>query len=376
MPLASYTCLSMVYFLCSVIGSFGNTITIYSIVNEMNLTPTIVINDLFLLSMAIADLMVSFIGQPLIGFYLVISSTAGHKEIIRCIFSILIGFSLTSLYLMTGERVMKITVPNKHDEWLEEKRIKFIVGLTWTLQILFQTTSFYSQAIFTGFNVLNSFGTLICLIVSYVLILRKYKSSKNVILRLQANESTPSTNHEESEQISKKDILPQQLIDNIPPINHKNEQATEDSSSKTTSTDGPKSTPSLNHIKVQKTREEKKLSKRVLSILSVHFLSIIGSIPIMISKSITGKENLTLFIVALILSCNSTIDPFLYILSVEKFQRRARQFFGKRSVVPIEQPRTRTGKMHRFNKVGFLTEKAKATPVSSAQICEPSMLLF
>ena len=98
--------LCIVYFTFSVIGTSGNIVTIYCIAKEISSTPIALIADKFLLSLTIADLLVSIIGQPMMGVYLIIGNTR-YRTIIRCLFGTMIGFSLSSLCLMTAERMIK-----------------------------------------------------------------------------------------------------------------------------------------------------------------------------------------------------------------------------------------------------------------------------
>ena len=215
-----------------------------------------------------------------------------YSNVTRFVFGTFIGFSLSSLCLMTVERVIKIRLPEKHETWLAEGRIKYIVALSWLVQILIQVTSFFSSPLFLGFNILNSFGTLVCLVVSYVFILRSYRSSRKEILEKMKNKDKLSTDDGHENQASP---------------SSKNDDTAE----------------------IQSIREERKLLKRVLLLLTVHFVSIFASIPALIFKVEDKIEVTTLFIVTLILSCNSTINPYLYILRVDKFKRRARKIFRK-----------------------------------------------
>ena len=157
-------------FLCSmlgvasVVGTFGNTLVLLSVIRFDNLKD---IPDLFIFSLSLSDLMVTALYQPLKAYrlthlqaisinkpYLAFSSFLGHFPLIA---------SITNMFGVTVERLISIRFPLKYDLFATRRRAIVILICIWIFSVTYgaiESRYYFSKMYVTMYFILTIVGTV------------------------------------------------------------------------------------------------------------------------------------------------------------------------------------------------------------------------
>eukprot|EP00111_Clytia_hemisphaerica_P024620 TCONS_00072580-protein len=287
--------ISIGHFVLTFVGGSANLIAIWCLYKETMSFSSIEDHNIFILSLAISDLLVSLVYQPLSGIQFVIGRPI-QASVIRYISGVLLSMSLLNLSLLSLERVIKITLPNKHDSWMEKGKIIKLILMCWVLEGIIYSTSFFYPTLFGITIMLHVVGTLLILIISYTLVYRQERRSTKILASFSTSKCQSS--------------------------NPSNSQA------------------SNSTIKQTKNRE-RRLIKNVLTLLLTHFVFVVIILIIVGSAISTADDpkqrDFAFFLGVLIATVNpSCVNPIFYVFRTKKNRKRVLNIFccRKKRVVP------------------------------------------
>ena len=292
---------SIGHLVLSFIGGSANLIAICCLYKETTAFTDLEAPDTFILSLAISDLLVSVIAQPAAGIYYALGRPSYYLVgLLRYLYCLLFSMSLLNLSLLSLERLIKIVLPNKHDVWMENKKIVKVIVVCWLFEGAIHSTSFYLPMLLGIIQMLHVVGTLVVLIVCYVLIYRQQRISTNLVVSFHPGSNTtgepPSATIEQN--------------------------------------------PNITQSKIR----ERRLIKKVLTLLLIHFVFIVISIVVVAGAIATfdalDQRGFVLFLAGLIASAKPTIvNPVLYVFRKEKFKKRLLKMccYRKKRVEPERQ---------------------------------------
>eukprot|EP00111_Clytia_hemisphaerica_P019655 TCONS_00057999-protein len=285
--------ISISHFVLTFIGGSGNLIAIWCLYKETMSFSSMEDHNIFILSLAISDLLVSLVYQPLSGIQFVIGRPI-QASVIRYISGVLLSMSLLNLSLLSLERVMKITLPNKHDSWMEKGKIIKLILMCWVFEGIINSTSFFYPTLFGITQMLHIVGTLLVLIISYTLVYRQKRRSTKTLVSFSTSKCQ-SSNPSNSE------------VSNLTIKQMKN--------------------------------QERSLIKSVLILLLTHFV-FFGIILIMVGSAISTADDprdFAFFLGTLIATVNpSCVNPIFYVFRTKKIRKRLPNIFccRRKRVVP------------------------------------------
>ncbi|KAK3755932.1 hypothetical protein QZH41_007821 [Actinostola sp. cb2023] len=180
-PFIQGTALIVVNLLLALVGTFGNLLIIFAVLDtpQLHRRPS----NFLLLSLAVADLMVTMCTQPLLVISLAFNTFA-H----RCIPEILLAYdisvnvlcssSLAHLTVISIDRAISIAKPHRHRSIMSKKRLKITICICWVISIAIASfrvplpqTALFSMAIF-----FVGYATFLC---SYGVILYNVIQTRN-----------------------------------------------------------------------------------------------------------------------------------------------------------------------------------------------------
>lgn len=138
LPLYSLIALTTTTASFAVLGTFGNVMILLTILRNSSLQTT---TDLFICSLAFADLIVTSTRQPLMIFDLyhierIVNRDADSNNVFRLIGYVSTPASLACMFAVTIDRFIAIKRPLQYSMIMTKKRAMFIIIVCWVLAVL------------------------------------------------------------------------------------------------------------------------------------------------------------------------------------------------------------------------------------------------
>ncbi|XP_066918814.1 cholecystokinin receptor-like [Clytia hemisphaerica] len=302
--MGSIKMLSIGYFVVSLMGFTGNSLSILHMYKKTSSFSSFEASDICLLSLSITDLLVSMIPLPTFGTYVLLMGERGDIElqVIRYISGISLLMSLCNLNLLSLERLIKITLSNKHLDWVENRRIVRLILICWVFEGTILSSSFYSSIVFGITIILTIVSTIIILILCYIIIYRYQRTTTVLVASFQSAKGKAS-------------------------ISTAKDQPTTSSSSGKNSVSTSIKPPTTT---TQSKLRQQRLIKKVLSILFLHSVVLIAMcitcIGAVSAINNTSGQDFGFFVGFLLSTLNSACaNPIIYFFQTNNFKKNIRK---------------------------------------------------
>ncbi|XP_031567260.1 D(2)-like dopamine receptor [Actinia tenebrosa] len=175
-------CLVVFNILISVLGTFGNALVLLAVVKNRSLQT---VPDLFIFSMAVADLIVTGVQQPMLTcrVYRINSPNLTFNSILETIGFLAILASITSMFMVTIDRFVAIQRPFVYIRLATSKRAVQVISTLWILCPTFTVSSHFIQgqekyyAVWTYMTIL-----LLSTVIIYVYLFYTARKQQNKII--------------------------------------------------------------------------------------------------------------------------------------------------------------------------------------------------
>jgi len=271
--------LIIIYFLMTVFGGIGNIISIICVQKQMKFELEIKNSHKILMSLIISDTIVVLFFCPVRGVRLLYNIPDSIYEVAAFVYMMSCCASSFSIVLLSLERYVKLTKFHMYHLILTTRRIHVAIIMCWVIPILMATTRFFPTSVDGIFYSLTVLGTLIALVVFYILIYRYTWKSQRKIKKMKTEFK----------------------------IQPDAQGSTKDSTS----------SPLL-----------KKLTRKVLLLIASYFVCSFPVLPVGIIYWLGLLTNTLLFNVTVVLYLgNSCINPVIYVICDTTFRKRAKGLF-------------------------------------------------
>jgi len=198
LPLGHIAGLLSVNMLSTILGTIGNVLVIGTVCTNTSLQ---IISNFWLVSMAVADLMVTALGQPMFSVFLGLQVKSecheGVSQAFRLIANMSCSASVLHLCLISIDRCLVILRPHDFRTLRTKKRFKIALAIAWTLPVVYGilrlTVSKKGTSYFTVFAV----GICYLIIIScYSLIILKVRKQGTATLKRLRGQSRRSASSE------------------------------------------------------------------------------------------------------------------------------------------------------------------------------------
>lgn len=124
--------LSIVNMVFSAAGTIGNLVVCVIILSNRDLQ---IVTNYFIFSLAVADLLVCTIAQPMYVAYILGFQDGAFQSIRRTFTFVSVLASVSNLWAVTIDRFLAISSPLKYPQRLNVKRTKILIFIIWTLAV-------------------------------------------------------------------------------------------------------------------------------------------------------------------------------------------------------------------------------------------------
>ena len=182
LPVSHVIALIPINILSSIVGTIGNSLVIATVYTNKSLQ---IISNFWLASMAVADLMVTALGQPLLiafwGLHVNHECNEVVSEAFRLVGNMSCSASILHLCFISIDRCLLIVGPVQSKAIRTVKRFKLALLIVWIFPVIYSllrlTVSKKATSYFTVFAAAICYLTIIC---CYILIIMKVWNRDNV----------------------------------------------------------------------------------------------------------------------------------------------------------------------------------------------------
>jgi len=177
--------LTVVNILSTIIGTIGNVLVIGTVRTNY---PLQIISNFWLVSMAVADLFVTALGQPLFTVFLGLQIGGQCNETVSQAFRLIANMSCSAsvlhLCLISVDRCLVILRPHDFRVIRTKKRFKFALVIAWTLPVIYGVLRLTVSKTATSYFTVVAVGICYIVIIScYTLIILKVRKQGSATLK-------------------------------------------------------------------------------------------------------------------------------------------------------------------------------------------------
>ena len=198
LPLGHIAGLLSVNILSTILGTIGNALVIGTVCTNPSLQ---IISNFWLVSMAVADLMVTALGQPLFSVFLGLQVKGecyeGVSQAYRLIVNMSCSASVLHLCLISIDRCLVILRPHDFRTLRTKKRFKIALAIAWTLPVVYGILRLTVSKKGTSYFTVIAVGICYLIIIScYSLIILKVRKQGTATLKRWRGQSRRSASSE------------------------------------------------------------------------------------------------------------------------------------------------------------------------------------
>ncbi|KAL9954993.1 hypothetical protein ACROYT_G042586 [Oculina patagonica] len=198
LPAGHITGLMSVNLLSTIIGTIGNVLVIGTVCTNASLQ---IISNFWLVSMAVADLMVTALGQPIFSVFLGLQLNdechEGVSQTFRLIANMSCSASVLHLCLISIDRCLVILRPHDFRTVRTKKRFKIALAIAWTLPVIYGILRLTVSKKGTSYFTVIAVGICYLIIIScYSLIILKVRKQGTATLKRLRGQSRRSASSE------------------------------------------------------------------------------------------------------------------------------------------------------------------------------------
>lgn len=198
LPVGHITGLMSVNLLSTIIGTIGNVLVIGTVCTSASLQ---IISNFWLVSMAVADLMVTALGQPIFSVFLGLQLNdechEGVSQTFRLIANMSCSASVLHLCLISIDRCLVILRPHDFRTVRTKKRFKIALAIAWTLPVIYGILRLTVSKKGTSYFTVIAVGICYLIIIScYSLIILKVRKQGTATLKRLRGQSRRSASSE------------------------------------------------------------------------------------------------------------------------------------------------------------------------------------
>ena len=198
LPLGHIAGLLSVNILSTILGTIGNALVIGTVCTNPSLQ---IISNFWLVSMAVADLMVTALGQPMFSVFLGLQVKGecyeGVSQAYRLIVNMSCSASVLHLCLISIDRCLVILRPHDFRTLRTKKRFKIALAIAWTLPVVYGILRLTVSKKGTSYFTVIAVGICYLIIIScYSLIILKVRKQGTATLKRWRGQSRRSASSE------------------------------------------------------------------------------------------------------------------------------------------------------------------------------------
>lgn len=198
LPVGHIAGLMSVNLLSTVIGTIGNVLVIGTVCTNASLQ---IISNFWLVSMAVADLMVTALGQPIFSVFLGLQLNDECQEAVSQTFRLIANMSCSAsvlhLCLISIDRCLVILLPHDFRTVRTKKRFKIALAIAWTLPVIYGILRLTVSKKGTSYFTVIAVGICYLIIIScYSLIILKVRKQGTATLKRLRGQSRRSASSE------------------------------------------------------------------------------------------------------------------------------------------------------------------------------------
>lgn len=198
LPVGHIAGLMSVNLLSTVIGTIGNVLVIGTVCTNASLQ---IISNFWLVSMAVADLMVTALGQPIFSVFLGLQLNDECQEAVSQTFRLIANMSCSAsvlhLCLISIDRCLVILRPHDFRTVRTKKRFKIALAIAWTLPVIYGILRLTVSKKGTSYFTVIAVGICYLIIIScYSLIILKVRKQGTATLKRLRGQSRRSASSE------------------------------------------------------------------------------------------------------------------------------------------------------------------------------------
>ncbi|KAJ7365360.1 Melanocortin receptor 5 [Desmophyllum pertusum] len=195
LPLGHTVALMSVNILSTIIGTIGNLLVIGTVCTNSSLQ---IISNFWLVSMAVADLMVTALGQPIFSVFLGLQIHGECDETVSQIFRLIANMSCSAsvlhLCLISMDRCLVILRPHDFRTVRTKKRFRIALAIAWTLPVIYAILRLTVSKRGTSYFTVIAVGICYLIIIScYSLIILKVRKQGTATLKRLRGQSRRSS---------------------------------------------------------------------------------------------------------------------------------------------------------------------------------------
>nr|UQI50291.1 D(2) Dopamine receptor [Haliclona caerulea] len=178
----------------SIFGSVGNLLVCATIYTTTGLQT---ISNYFLVSMAVADLIVTVVAQPLLVGFLGVAISGSCANIVELLFrlaaNVSCAVSVIHLCFISVDRCLMVTKPHTFSRIMTKMRSRIMLLISWVLPVIYAVLRLaVSKRATSLFTVIVMAICYIVIVVSYTLIIIQIRKQRNL---MQSRKSAYSTSN-------------------------------------------------------------------------------------------------------------------------------------------------------------------------------------